>query len=201
MPIIAGGLLVSHCAHWLAVVQVWALAKCLIGGGDAQKRTDSYVPFCSAVLHILSPAGIFLSAPYTESLFAFLHISGLLVYVYAVQYFNHARALSGCLAMVTAGLFFGAATMIRSNGILAGIPYLIEAVTTALAVMSQGFSVTRISRLASVVIGGSLVAVGMITPQVLAYLEYCHGRDLGDRQPWCDLTIPSIFTWTQSHYW
>ncbi len=196
---IAAGLLISHSAHWLAVVQVWALTKCLVGG--AQKSSNSSVPFFSAMFHILSPAGIFLSAPYTESLFAFLSISGFLGYVYATQYFDHARVLPGCLAMVAAGVFFGAATMIRSNGILAGIPYAIQAVTTTLTIIPQGFTRTRICQLASVVVGGSLVGVGMITPQFLAYLEYCRGRNHEDRRPWCDQTIPSIFTWTQSYYW
>jgi len=103
--------------------------------------------------------------------------------------------------MVIAGSAFGLATLIRSNGILAGIPFLIEAVTTLLALLSQGFSLTRIVRLGSVGLGGILVAVGMFLPQVLAFQEYCAGRSPGDRREWCEWTLPSIFTFVQSHYW
>ncbi len=103
--------------------------------------------------------------------------------------------------MVIAGSAFGLATLIRSNGILAGIPFLIEAVTTMLALLSHGFSLTRIVRLGSVGLGGILVAVGMFLPQVLAFQEYCAGRSPGDRREWCEWTLPSIFTFVQSHYW
>ncbi|KIW49878.1 hypothetical protein PV05_11516 [Exophiala xenobiotica] len=191
------GILLSHAAHWLAVIQLWAIATTLGGKGQSQ----SAIPFVAATLHVFSPAGIFLSAPYTESVFACLSFSGFLAFLWAHQYFNHARPFAGCFNMVIAGSAFGLATLIRSNGILAGIPFLIEAVTTLLALLSQGFSLTRIVRLGSVGLGGILVAVGMFLPQVLAFQVYCAGRSPGDRREWCQWTLPSIFTFVQSHYW
>lgn len=196
------GVSVAHVAHWLAAVQVWAIASHLLDGGSKKpSQSQSSVPFLAAVMHILSPAGAFLSTPNTESLFACLSFSGFLAFLSATAQFNHAKILRGAATMVAAGLAFGSATLIRSNGILAGIPFLIEAVTLALAVLSQGVSLSRLVRLVSVVVGGLLVAAGMVFPQFLAYQEYCAGRTPGQRRQWCEWTIPSIFTFVQSHYW
>jgi Gpi18-like mannosyltransferase len=195
---VIAGVLLSHTAHWLAAVQLWFLTRRLVDGG---KNPNSLVPFRAAALHIISPAGAFLSAPYAESLFAFLSISGFLGYVYAVHYFNHARAFTASVLMVVAGVPFGLATIVRGNGILAGVTYLLEAIATAYALLTQDFTLSRLLRLSSVVAGGLLIAVGMMIPQSLAYMEYCLGRAPEARRSWCNGTIPSIFTWVQSHYW
>lgn len=179
-------------------MQLWFLTRRLV---DVGKNPDSVVPFRAATLYIFSPAGVFLSAPYSEALFASLSISGFLGYVYAVHYLNHGRALTGSVLMVVAGVPFGLAAIVRGNGILAGVTYLLEAVATAYALLTQDFTLSRILRLASVVAGGLLIAVGMMIPQSLAYVEYCAGRTPEARRSWCNNTIPSIFAWVQSHYW
>ncbi|KIX97183.1 uncharacterized protein Z520_07297 [Fonsecaea multimorphosa CBS 102226] len=191
------GVLLSHLTHWLSVVQLWALTKALIG----DNTSNSLLPFSAAALHIISPAGVFLSAPSSESCFAYLSMSGFLAYFHATRYFRRGLVLAGCTTMIYAGLFFSVATMVRSNGILAGIPFLVEAVTTLLEMLSRGLSASRLFQLASVVAGGLLVAFGMVYPQGLAYRDYCYGRGPEARRPWCNQTIPSIFTWVQSHYW
>ncbi|KAL2405727.1 GPI mannosyltransferase 2 [Exophiala dermatitidis] len=195
---LTAGLVLSNLTHWLSVIQLFALATALDNG---ERHSKSTIPFCAAALHIFSPAGIFLSAPYTESLFAFLSVSGFLGYVKAVQYFERGRGLSGCGSMILSGATFGAATFVRSNGILAGMPFLLEAMQTILAIVRRSLSFSRISRLLTTVLAGLLVAMGIVIPQFIAFREYCSGRSLGDRRPWCKLVVPSIFTWVQSHYW
>ncbi|KAJ9639629.1 ER membrane glycoprotein subunit of the GPI transamidase complex-like protein [Knufia peltigerae] len=202
------GVCLSHVAHWLAVLQIWAIASHLMGAGGggsnrkSQRESSSEVPFLAAVMHIISPAGVFLSTPNTESLFACLSFCGFLAFLSATSQFHQGTVLRGACTMVASGLAFGLATLIRSNGILAGIPFLIEAVSIAFAVLSsQGVSLSRVVRLGSVVVGGLLVAAGMVLPQVLAYQEYCAGQSPGQRREWCEWTIPSIFTFVQSHYW
>lgn len=179
-------------------MQLWFLARRLV---DLGKNPNSLVPFRAAALYIMSPAGVFLSAPYSESLFAFLSISGFLGYLHAVHHFNHARVFSGSALMVAAGALFGLATMIRGNGILAGVTYLIEAAATGFALLIQDFTLSRLVRLSATVVGGVLIGVGMIVPQSMAFTEYCVGRSPSDRRPWCNNVIPSVFTWVQSYYW
>lgn len=190
------GILLSHMSHWLSVIQLWALTKALIGN-----QADHTLAFNTAVLHIISPGGVFLSAPYSESLFSFLSMSGFLSFVYALRHFENQQPLTGSGHMVRAGFRFCAATMIRSNGILAGIPLLIEATTSGIGILTQGFTKVRVAYLTSLVAAGLLVGVGLVIPQFLAYQEYCDGREVDNRRPWCNKTVPSIFTWVQSHYW
>ncbi|OAG40822.1 hypothetical protein AYO21_04899 [Fonsecaea monophora] len=192
------GIILSHIAHWLSVIQLWASTESLIG---TDEPTKSLVPFSAAALHIISPAGVFLSAPSSESAFAFLSMSGFLGYIHATQHFNRGQVFAACTTMISTAMSFSTATIVRSNGVLAGIPFLVEALTTFLAMFSRGISPSRVAWLASAVAGGLLVAFGMAYPQALAYWEYCHGRDPRDRRPWCNQTLPSIFTFVQSHYW
>jgi GPI mannosyltransferase 2 len=103
--------------------------------------------------------------------------------------------------MILTGLRFCAGTVVRSNGILAGIPFLVEAISAALAILSRGMSSLQINRLISLVLGGILVGFGLLYPQFLAYEEYCYGRSPDERRPWCNRMLPSIFTYVQSHYW
>ncbi|EXJ64735.1 hypothetical protein A1O7_01073 [Cladophialophora yegresii CBS 114405] len=193
------GIVLSHTSHWLSVLQLWALTKSI--AEEMQCLSYSNVPLNAAALHIISPAGVFLSAPYSESLFSFLAMSAFLSFVYALQRFNQNQTVAASTSMVLAGLTSCAATIIRSNGILAGIPFLFEAIATALSILYQGLSTVRMTKLASLVAGGLLVGIGLAYPQFLAYKEYCYGREPDDRRPWCNLTLPSIFTWVQSHYW
>ncbi|KIV98160.1 hypothetical protein PV10_01840 [Exophiala mesophila] len=195
---IIAAMLLSHTAHLLSVVQLFFLGHLL---SDGASHTQSPIPFRAALLHILSPAGIFLSSPNAESTFAFLSMSGCVAYVYAVHRFHRSQPLAGSLAMIAAGLALGAATIFRSNGLLAGLTFLVEAFSVLFSIATQGLSALRLLRLVSTIVGGSLIAVGLAIPQVMAFQDYCAHRPNDLRREWCNRTIPSIFTWVQDHYW
>jgi phosphatidylinositol glycan class V len=103
--------------------------------------------------------------------------------------------------IVAAGLVFGVATAIRSNGLLSGLPFLYDAVARTWAIANHGISGRRLYDLVSLVIGGLLISLGLVIPQTVAYRMYCIDSIAGVRQPWCTRTIPSIYTWVQEHYW
>ena len=195
---VLAGILLSHTSHWLSVIHLWVLTGTLTT--QPMNRQD-YLAFTVAVLHIISPAGVFLSAPDAESAFSFLSLSGFVSFVSAIQHFDQAQVSTGFSDMIHAGLRFSAATVVRSNGILAGIPFLIEAIIGGLSVLSQGLSRLRVIRLASVIAGGIFVGIGLFYPQFLAYEEYCYDRSPDERRTWCNELLPSIFTFVQSHYW
>ena len=198
MSTVFAGILISHVFHWLSVTQVWALTRALVGDQTNQHNSLS---FTAAALHIISPAGVFLSAPYSEALFSCFSMSGSLSLVYALHNFDTGLTSAGCRHMLHAGVRFMAATMVRSNGILTGISFFVEAYTTALGILSQSFSRAQLTRLASILVGGLLIGCGLVYPQFLAYRDYCYGRAIDNRRPWCNQMLPSIFTWVQSHYW
>ncbi len=162
------------------------------------------IAFVTAVLHILSPAGIFLSAPYGESVFACFNYLGVWCYVRSVlaRPSTNSTAQRFMLAevsyLVSAGVSFALATSMRSNGLLSGIPLAWDAIQALLNPRKLLSDTRNIIRLCATGLTGLIVLAGFALPQVVAYMEYCTGEQL---RPWCQKMPPSIYSWVQSHYW
>jgi phosphatidylinositol glycan class V len=187
------GISISHISHWLSVIVLYGLTRALCPGPKSKK-----LAFITACLHVLSPAGLFLSAPYSESTFALLNFTGALLFV---QSHGHPSALNDSYVMF-AGACLGCATTIRSNGLLNGIIFLEEAFRVFFS-LKDGLHISRIRRLGFTVVGGILIAVGFVFPQYIAYQQFCGQPALGHIPPriWCQRTLPSIYTFVQDYYW
>lgn len=185
---------IAHVGHYCSVVLLFKLTRTLFG------QTSHVLAFTTATLHIISPAGIFLSAPYAESFCAFLTFAGYLNF--AKSFASDGTSSTGRdLLVILAGVMFGAATTFRSNGILSGVLLLEEAFRVTFQ-LRHGVKFETIRRLLATGIGGLLAAAGFVLPQLIAYLEYC--GELGDivgKRSWCDKRLPSIYTFVQEHYW
>ena len=194
--ITAVGIAVSHVAHYLSVLALYRLSVNVFG---QQSRAQELLCFLAAILHIISPAGAFLSAPYGEPLFAMLNIGGFYLYSSA---FLDARARKGASShvklLLAAGLFAVAST-VRSNGVLSGILFAYDALVYAWAIVSRGLSKEACVRLAVTIVGGCIVGLGFVLPQAIAYLSYCTTEET--LRPWCQRLIPSIYGWVQEQYW
>lgn len=94
---------------------------------------------------------------------------------------------------------FGTATTFRSNGILNGLLLLEEAVRVLLR-LKDGMNIETFRRLIAAGVGGLFVLAGFLLPQFVAYQEYCTTSSQ-DRRPWCERTLPSVYTFVQEHYW
>lgn len=185
-------ILIAHVAHLFSVIVLFKLTLAIFG------RASRRIAFTAAALHIISPAGLFLSGPYAESSCAFLSLAGCLNF--AKSFGSDGRpSASRDLLLILSGIMFGAATTFRSNGILNGLLLLEEAVRVLLR-LKDGLKVETLRRLLASGIGGLFVAAGFLLPQLVAYQEYCGGRSQ-DRRPWCGRTPPSIYTFVQEHYW
>ncbi|CAK7270258.1 ER membrane glycoprotein subunit of the GPI transamidase complex-like protein [Sporothrix epigloea] len=196
IPVIA--VVYAHIAHLLAVLLLYHLG-CRLWLGTAG-RTLAYVAAC---LHILSPAGLFLSAPYAEGSCAFFSFAGYVAFAAGRRADLGAPSVNGDLLRLLAGLFFGTATLFRSNGLLSGIVFAYEAVAGSLAFLRQpNFPLFR--RLVSVGLGGLLVAAGTVVPQTVAYMQFCQapsGVPGEEYRSWCTARLPSIYNFVQEHYW
>lgn len=188
------------------VVLYWLVYELAPTTFDKRRR----LAFVTACLHVVSPAGIFLQTPYGESTFALCNFLGLWSYVLAAQSrFSSARRAQSLETFYTilAGVAFGVATTVRTNGLLSGLIFVWDVLEVALRlsrVMRSNKTREReererlTARLIATIAAGSLIAVGFAAPQALAYLQYCTG---GNTRPWCTHIPPSIYSFVQDHYW
>lgn len=191
------GITISTLCHLFSVLILYRLVGLLIGA----RRQESRVPFVASVLHTLTPASLFISAPYSESLFSLLNFAGMLCYTQSKITARGTSISSQEVAYrLSSGVLFALATIIRSNGLLSGLILLYDVVLHLSRILSIRPGVQRVCRVAVTCISGSLIAIAYIGPQYLAYAKFCSTEDSVTR-PWCERTIPSIYSWVQSHYW
>ncbi|KAL2075837.1 hypothetical protein VTL71DRAFT_780 [Oculimacula yallundae] len=183
---------IAHTAHLLSVVAVFGLTRALFFNHSVT------FAFRAALFHIISPAGLFLSSPYAESSCALLSFTGCLLFAKSLVC-NGPNTAKHDLLLVISGVCFGIATTFRSNGILNGLLLLEEAFRSLLA-LKNGLHSSRVRRLLAAGLGGMSVGAGFLIPQYIAYNEYCGNADMPMR-PWCQQSIPSIYTFVQDHYW
>ncbi|PYH45293.1 DUF409 domain protein [Aspergillus saccharolyticus JOP 1030-1] len=189
-------ILLSHIAHYLSVLALYRLSVNVFGNDTTTQRL---ICLLSSALHIICPAGAFLSAPYGESLFSFLNITGFYLYSSAYLDNKNGKRLSGDIKSVLSAVLFCAATTVRSNGILSGILFAYDASLQLRRVVSQSLSLNACAHLLVALISGCIIASGLILPQYLAHIAYCAENTTS--RPWCQWYVPSIYGWVQSHYW
>ncbi|GME47481.1 glycosyltransferase family 76 protein [Neofusicoccum parvum] len=197
------GVIISNVSHLLSVLVLYRLVVCML-----PSPAQLHIAFLTAALHVFSPAGLFLAAPYGEALTSLLNFSGMLFYAYA-RVEDSSLRLAGSnrqqssapylLYMLSSGFCFGLATMVRSNGLLSGLIFLYD-VTGSLAglLRSRSAEIPSLRRIFSAIIAGVMVGAGLILPQWVAYQQYCVEEN---ERPWCSRLPPSIYTWVQQYYW
>ncbi|KAG0311957.1 hypothetical protein BGZ97_011526 [Linnemannia gamsii] len=175
--LVLAGVIVANVSFTVAAVQLYRLTKELFG-----REQFAYL---TAMLYVLTPSGIFMSAIYTESTFSALSFTGML-FAARKQYLLAAIAWSiSCTA--------------RSNGILyAG--FIIYDLVVCMD-LSKSFS----HKLFVFVKAGLLCLVtwiGFFAVQLYGYSLYCTDTTSNiDARPWCNGNIPLIYTFVQDFYW
>lgn len=197
------GVIVANVSHFLSALVLYQLSLHL--------WADSTWALVAALLHVLSPAGLFLSAPYAESPFSLLSFVGWLLLAKSCtrsSSSSSAASLARDALTLLAGVSFGLATVFRSNGLLNGAPFGFEFLLTLYRLIEDvdhGKTPAYIKRLAVLGFSGLFVAAGTLVPQFVAYQTYCTGS-LHDSagveiRPWCHSLVPSIYNFVQRHYW
>lgn len=194
------GLLLAHGFHLLSCLMLYQLTWTISPATSDPSRSNSAL--LAACLHIISPAGLFLSAPYAESAFSFFNFIGFYLYAKSLDAQLEGRKGKGDILVVLSGVVFGVATTLRSNGILSGVIYGVEVISELASFIYVTSNNFKLRRLGAVILGGVLMACCAIVPQYLAYVDYCVKiHRIEDRRSWCSHHIPSIYAWVQSHYW
>ncbi|KAF4635351.1 hypothetical protein G7Y89_g2743 [Cudoniella acicularis] len=172
----AVAVVIAHTSHFFAVLSLFFLTKAVFPNSSS----DNFA-FRTAALHIISPAGMFLSAPFAESTCAFLSFAGSLIFTQSLVVEGPSTLGHDLLVMVS-GVTFGIATTFRSNGILNGLLLLEEAFRSLLR-LRYGFRFVTIRRLVATGLGGLSVAAGFLLPQYISYAEYCREPDVQELRP------------------
>lgn len=201
-------IILSTATHYLSALVLYHLTMSILRPALASPATFTtgtprHIAFLASTLHILAPAGLFLSAPYAESLFALLNFSGMWAYT-ASAHSHHHNHYHYILLILTAGMLFGAAATVRSNGIFSGAIFAYDAMALLLTKgpIRLFTSPASLLRAATLVLAGLCVAAGFAAPQVLAHRRFCSsGVEVGQRRPWCNAIPPSIYTFVQDRYW
>lgn len=188
-PLVAVAL--AHACHLVAVVALYRLTLLL--------AADARLAYVAAVLHVFSPAGVFLSAPYAESPFAALTFVGTLLFALALAPRRAPARRFAC--MVAAGAVLGLATAFRSNGLASGALFAVAA-ANGLVALAREPCAARAWALFAPGLGGLCVAAGSAVPQYYAWKRYCRDAvpELGPR-PWCARAVPSVYSFVQQEYW
>jgi len=179
------------------VTTLYSLVRRIIPAEQERKREIAFIAGC---LHTISPAGLFLSAPYGESTFAFTTFLGILCYVRAQQqhYLPAQQShLPESVWILLSGFCFALSTLFRSNGLLHGTIFLFDAFACLRAIF-RAPNASNLAHLIAIIFAGSLIAIGFALPQAIAYLQYCTPEP---SRPWCSHLPPSIYSWVQKHYW
>ncbi len=161
----------------------------------------SKLSFLAACLHIISPAGIFLSAPYAESPFSLLNFAGYYLYAKA-KTSARVHNSKGDALIIFSGILFGLGTTFRGNGLFSGLILIYDAVSGLGKIVHSANIKANVRKLLVVCLSGVLMACIAILPQYLAYKEYCTKLSEGNLvRPWCSSWVPSIYAWVQKEYW
>ncbi|EPE27038.1 hypothetical protein GLAREA_02952 [Glarea lozoyensis ATCC 20868] len=184
---------IAHLSHLVSTLLLFKLTIAIFPARNVR------FGLVAAVLHILSPAGLFLSAPYAESSCAMLSFAGSLLFVQSSTAGRPASVGHDALILLS-GIAFGIATTFRSNGILNGL-LLLEEASKIIWNLQYSFNFASIRRLVFTGMGGLFVASGFILPQYIAYTEYCLESNVSSTRPWCGNVLPSIYTFVQDYYW
>jgi len=186
-PEILSGVLLSNICHIASVFVLYKLTF-LFSGSPRRAQVLAWV---ASVLHILSPAGLFLSAPYSESLFSLLSFSGAYLYALSLKAVGSQHHMRANFLVLCSAIVFAAASTVRSNGLLNCILFLFDFAPALL-----NFDLVHAAILG---VGGVLVGTGVALPQYLAWREYCVSTP--PLRPWCTKLVPSIYTHVQDVYW
>ncbi|EMD68000.1 hypothetical protein GGP41_001574 [Bipolaris sorokiniana] len=194
---VLAGIIVSNACHLISVLVLHRLLTLIL-----EPQRQKTIPFVAAILHVLTPASLFMCAPYAEAVFSLLNFTGMLLYAQSRAIARSTTfSIQEDIQKVGAGLFFAAATLMRSNGLLSGTILLYDVVRYLFALTSTQRSIHDVRRILVTCISGGLIAIAFIGPQYLAYAEFCNGESGAGIRPWCEKRLPSIYSWVQSHYW
>ncbi|CAG8541837.1 17227_t:CDS:2, partial [Acaulospora morrowiae] len=170
--LIFSGVLISNVSFVLASINLYSL----------RLFNDEKFAFITSMFYIITPSCMFMSAMYTESLFAFLSFLGMRLFA-EKKYWK--SAVVWLLASST-----------RSNGIVYIGFFFYELLIREMVEMNFMLLMKRLMKATLLSI---ITASGFFAFQLYGYDEYC--ILLAPIRPWCYSELPILYPFVQKHYW
>ena len=157
----------------------------------------------TAVIFCMNPANIFHLTAYTESIFTCFQLAGICAL----------EMISNRSKFIISGLFFGLASGTRSNGLISTGFLIYKFVQEALqelqiyqspnVILDFAFMKKLLKRLFAFALGILTAVSPFILFQYYAYQLYCTENARLDvfQNHWCFRTLPTSYSYIQSHYW
>ncbi|KAI8886074.1 glycosyltransferase family 76 protein [Backusella circina FSU 941] len=171
--LLLAGVLISNLSFILAAGALYKLTLALL-------PTNKKLAAVSSLAFCLSPPSLFMSAFYTESLFAYLSFTGMR-HVVEQNY-------------VVAALIWGVASGVRSNAIVYSGFFFYYLLWVPLVKQAQ--LTTLITGLVRSILYSMVTFTGLGLFQYYCYHQFCSL----DR-PWCQQSIPLLYSFVQKEYW
>lgn len=189
------GIVISTTCHLVSVFVLYELTLL----SSSPHFDTSQLALLTSSLHILSPAGLFLSAPYSESLFSALNFTGFYLYILSLKKKSLRKQALSCMLIILSAFVFTLGCTVRSNGVLNGSLFLMDLIIE-LKTLPRRFTTIRLLRILCLGIGGVIIGIGLIFPQIIAWRQFC--TSVASHQgEWCENRIPSVYSWVQDQYW
>ncbi|KAK6456225.1 GPI mannosyltransferase 2 [Scheffersomyces xylosifermentans] len=175
-------LIVSNILHFISVVLVYYLSLQFF-------KQNKTLALRSALLMVVAPAGIFLTANYSENLSNVLSFASILSYDKSINPHdpgkNNTKSIVSKPLYVLSGIFTAVNFTVRANSLLLGIPYLLDL-----------FEFGLVEDAIWCLIAGGSVFLSLVWTSFTAYREFCPARG-----EWCNNTLPILFSYAQKKYW
>ena len=192
------GTVIANICHFGACIVLYYLTIQVFKTSGIFRSQRYKIALNASFIYIISPAGIFLTAPYAESAAAFC--SFLAIYLREVAIDRRVISISGTqetlkkgygykTLYLLSGTFTAAAYCMRSNCILLGIMYLIDAYHFA-------FRRKNLKNLIFAFASGSLLFFALVLLNWYPYSVFCPARG-----EWCNEWPPLLYKYAQSYYW
>ncbi|KAL6077915.1 GPI mannosyltransferase 2 [Balamuthia mandrillaris] len=164
---------------------------------------DNRLATTATLLYCINPASIFMSAIYTESVFALLLFSALRLLEEGYSVNKNTQQMLLHWKTWAAAICGGLACLVRSNGIIACGFFLFAAFRHH---YPRSFSFSAILKCLFVWAQAAAQCLILLSSMALylyyAYSQFCVSyATASSLSPWCSSSLPNVYSYVQAKYW
>lgn len=183
---LVASVILANCSHFGAAIILYYYTIATFA--EARMFDASRLALAALAAFILSPAAMFMTAPYSEPAAALFSFAAL--YLREISIFPRFTEKSPrAVVYVASGLAAAVAFGFRANCLLLGIMYVVDL---------WNWRKTGPSRVFLPLVAGLVLGLALVGSHVTTYWAVCRS---GARGEWCDARVPSLFAYAQAHYW